>query len=808
MQKWMKITSIVGGGVLVAGAAAGTVAGIVIPKALKAKDSLGSFITEGGPSNLKNFNGKKLNYLAFGDSETAGFNMRMGRDYLSYADFLANDLKNAGRLNSYRNYAVSGDKIPDMTMMFEQNTSLLETLKNTDLISLTIGANDLLSFVEVAGIPFSALYHGFDLSQNPLVRPVSDRENIFPSSHNGGVRTNDGYNHASDAQTIVSRVTSTLKAMETNRSLNKALDFNAHIKPKVFDLIKRNFAAFIRDLHLLAPNAQITVLGHAMPFPQWDKTALDTPRSDFASIPGLNGQTTVRQVFYKFLDSMKNGIKLTIDKPVDFTSFLSVDSLNVYKTSDSGRDGNNKHYTDYIKYGEVDPVSGKRIRRPGYTIQNAMPLAGDIHPSTFGHEVMGNAIFSWLAPSLGISQEKAITHYTYSKPFTPGDGVQPFERLDEDPAKNNLDANGHKVKQFTMEDIMYDTFNMQGVAWRLIKSLHGLNPQGLIKELLTGSFAQMIKGVMDSHIDPALVAQVTGALSQASNIPKDLVSSFLEGIKSTATDQASFGTILTYLKSAQGTEPYTQVISYLKGLIGGTVDQTALKSVIAELETHIVKSPFQGLLDLLMKMANKLDSPVVTNVMNGILFRKMIVKEYGNMFQNALHTDTPLLSVEDGITDVNALFKANPTAEDFKKVADWQRGMENKPLTDASVAVAKEFYHEWLESLKTAVGSRTTGLNSFEIPSTGASPKTTVEFEKYISEVEKLFDDELDWALTKVKSSATEDEKLYWTASVGLSGEFHNTNGTTKAYDWINQMEAQTFGIIPIADIINAFVKQ
>jgi hypothetical protein len=39
-------------------------------------------------------------------------------------------------------------------------------------------------------------------------------------------------------------------------------------KNKVFDLIKRNFAFLIHDLHLLAPNAQIIVLGHAMPFEQ------------------------------------------------------------------------------------------------------------------------------------------------------------------------------------------------------------------------------------------------------------------------------------------------------------------------------------------------------------------------------------------------------------------------------------------------------------------------------------------------------------------------------------------------------------
>ena len=796
MQKWMKITSMVGGGVLIAGAGAGTVAGIVIPKALKAKSALTAFVTEGGPSNLRNFSGaqKKLNYVALGDSETAGFNMRLGRDYLSYADFLANDLKKVGKLNSYRNYAVSGDKIPDMTKMFEQNTSLLETLKHTDLISLTIGANDLLSFVEVAGIPFSALYHGFNLAQNSLVRSVADREKIFDKTINGGVNTNDGYHTSESSEAIVNRVASTLRTIETNRSLNKVLDFNAHIKPKVFDLIKRNFAAFIRDLHLLAPNAQITVLGHAMPFPQWDKSALDTPRSDFASIPGLTGQNTVREAFYKFLDSMEEGCKSTVDKPADFTTFIRVDKLSVHKTSDPSRDGANKHFTDYIKYGEIDNVTKKKVRPATFTIQNAMPLAGDIHPSTFGHEVIGNSLFSWLAPYLGISEKTAEDNYTLSKPFTNDNTTQDFERIDENPSKNNLDANGHQVEQFTMENIMYDLFNMQGIGWRLLKSLHGLDATGLIKQLLTGSFANIIQQHMGTNIDPQLIAQVTKGLMSGTSMPPKLVIDYLNTLKASvnSAEQTAIDTIVGTL--SDDPKPYTQVINYLNKAkeTASTADKAAFETIITYLESKVEKSPFQPVIDLLMKMAKKLDNPVITNLINGSFFRNLIAKQLSSFM--------PLLEVKDGIHNINDLFKTNPTQEDFKKAADWERGMEVTPLTADDVASAKAFFADWLDSLGQSIAAQTSpNYSSLINPTTGSPLSGASDFAAYKAAIISVVNSSLDSALLKVKSATTDDEKLYWTATAAMY--ITKTNG----FKWQDEIITQIISMVPLEQIENMF---
>ena len=46
-----------------------------------------------------------------------------------------------------------------------------------------------------------------------------------------------------------------------------------------------------------------------------------------------------------------------------------------------------------------------------------MPNAGDIHPSTFGHEIIGNALFSRIAPHLNLTADPQSL-YTYSERFT------------------------------------------------------------------------------------------------------------------------------------------------------------------------------------------------------------------------------------------------------------------------------------------------------------------------------------------------------------------------------------------------------
>lgn len=759
MKKWAKISTLVGSGVLLAGAGAGIVAGIVIPKALEAKDALATVFTTGGDANYANWNKKeKINYIALGDSETAGFNMRMGKDYLSYADFLANDLNKAGKLATYKNYAVSGAKIPDLEKQFSQNPAAFETFKSADLITITIGANDLLSFTELFGLPFSSLVKGFNLSKNRLVRENSARETLFHTTPNDneGMSTFDGYHSTQDGVATVAEVVHNLQNAETSDSLNMALDFNEIIKPKVFDLIKRNFALFMRDLHALAPNAQILILGHAMPFAQWDESALDTPRSDFQN-------RTVRDIFYAFLNAMQEGIKVTVDKDVNYAEFISLDRLNIYKSSVPARDDKNKKYTDYIKYGKLNNATHMKERTFETFVENAMPLAGDIHPSTFGHELMGNALFTRLASHLNIDSAKAESLYTFSKPFTPDNVVQPFERLDEDPTKNNykestdgtgVTINGKKYvidSNFTLEKIMYDLTNRQGALWRFLKSMHGIDPLGLFEGLLTGPFADNLQTLFTSHIDPNLV----------------------------------------------------------QGVTGGVVTSTPS-----------TPSAFSNVTDLLVNFVKHLNNPVITNVVNGIIIRDIFGKGLiSRAMQNLLKVDKEVVKITDGINDVAELFKnATPTSVDFKKVADWQRGMSNKVLTREDANDSMKFFENWLNRLKgiDEHGQAITGfipltasqLSDFRMPITNGSV-TPTNLDEYITKSKKILSDEFTYVLNKISTASSEDEKLYWSAWVGMSNQFHNHDNSDIifAYDWKAEVHRQIMLNMNLSKLINSFLN-
>ena len=87
--------------------------------------------------------------MHWGDSEAAGFNGYMMEDYVSYADFLANDMTKANVLHSYKNFAVSGALIADTHKEITRTPSVMHALKSADLITITIGANDLLAYLRL-----------------------------------------------------------------------------------------------------------------------------------------------------------------------------------------------------------------------------------------------------------------------------------------------------------------------------------------------------------------------------------------------------------------------------------------------------------------------------------------------------------------------------------------------------------------------------------------------------------------------------------------------------------------------------------
>ena len=149
-----KIAIGVAGGLAGIASGAGIGIGILLPKANEAKDALEKMISIGGGRNISFTHDTKINYVALGDSETAGYNGYMGKDYVSFADFFAQDIKNANRLGSYKNFAKSGDTLLDTFDKTMYSPSNMHALENANVVTITDGANDIMRFMKFLEMGF------------------------------------------------------------------------------------------------------------------------------------------------------------------------------------------------------------------------------------------------------------------------------------------------------------------------------------------------------------------------------------------------------------------------------------------------------------------------------------------------------------------------------------------------------------------------------------------------------------------------------------------------------------------------------
>jgi hypothetical protein len=103
---------------------------------------------------------------------------------------------------------------------------------------------------------------------------------------------------------------------------------------------------------------------------------------------------------------MHDGAKLTTGGDDAYVTYKSVDDLPVSKSSAPKRDKAGNTFDNYVKH-EDD-------KSQGFYLQNAVDNAVDIHPSTFGHELIGNSLFSFLGDSLQITKPDLLKNYTMS----------------------------------------------------------------------------------------------------------------------------------------------------------------------------------------------------------------------------------------------------------------------------------------------------------------------------------------------------------------------------------------------------------
>lgn len=112
------------------------------------------------------YHDNKINYLSIGDSLSAGINAYGDKNY-GYSDYVANYLKQNNQLKSYSNdFAVAGYRISDVKHQLETNQiitnknktlSFKKCLRDAQLVTISIGGNDLLSELSLSAVDIDIL---------------------------------------------------------------------------------------------------------------------------------------------------------------------------------------------------------------------------------------------------------------------------------------------------------------------------------------------------------------------------------------------------------------------------------------------------------------------------------------------------------------------------------------------------------------------------------------------------------------------------------------------------------------------------
>lgn len=93
----------------------------------------------------------KLYYVSIGDSLTAGVNS-YGKIENGYTWYIKDYLIKNKRLAYYKNYAQSGYETRDIIKDLNNNLELKKDLRESDLVTMTIGANDLIHKLNLKNI--------------------------------------------------------------------------------------------------------------------------------------------------------------------------------------------------------------------------------------------------------------------------------------------------------------------------------------------------------------------------------------------------------------------------------------------------------------------------------------------------------------------------------------------------------------------------------------------------------------------------------------------------------------------------------
>lgn len=95
------------------------------------------------------FKNEKLNYVALGDALAEGMNP-YGEVGYSYTDYFADLLKEKNKLSYYtKQYTKSGYTTTDIMKEIEINSDLKRELRESDVVTISIGAKDFLNSIDI-----------------------------------------------------------------------------------------------------------------------------------------------------------------------------------------------------------------------------------------------------------------------------------------------------------------------------------------------------------------------------------------------------------------------------------------------------------------------------------------------------------------------------------------------------------------------------------------------------------------------------------------------------------------------------------
>lgn len=126
-------------------------------------------------------------YLALGDSYSAGQNPYGVAEGYSYADFIKDELASAGVLGEYHKKGVSGYTTADV---IAQLRSIKEILYSTEIVTIDIGINNILQLKEVAAYRAKPSSENFAAAQTAAILKIPEVEGNIKEIINGIKDTN------------------------------------------------------------------------------------------------------------------------------------------------------------------------------------------------------------------------------------------------------------------------------------------------------------------------------------------------------------------------------------------------------------------------------------------------------------------------------------------------------------------------------------------------------------------------------------------------------------------------------------------